>query len=254
MKEKDIIKSVFSKNRNAYVTSSTHSNGLDLPQLMKWIKPSKNMKALDIATGAGHVAKQLSMYVDTVYATDITKEMLQTASHHLADYQNIHYIIADAENLPFLDRSFDLVTCRIAAHHFLNPQAFIKETSRVLKSGRKFLLIDNISPEKPKFEDFINNLEKMRDRSHNRSLRISEWEQLFQENQLTISRSETKKKTLPYDEWINRTLASTKEKNQVMNYIKNAPKDIQLYYQVTTNKSSIHSISIDEWMVLCQKD
>ncbi|MFD2044039.1 class I SAM-dependent methyltransferase [Ornithinibacillus salinisoli] len=253
MKEKDDVKQAFSKNSEAYVTSSTHSKGKDLLQLVDWIEPTADMIILDIATGGGHVAKCLSEHVNTVYATDITKEMLNTASTHLKGYQNIHYVIADAENLPFLDHTFDVVTCRIAAHHFPNPEKFIRETERVLKPGGKFLLIDNVSPEDNAYDTFLNKLEKMRDYSHIRSLKVSEWKQLLHENQLGISHHELKKKTLPFEEWINRMIDSQYEKKAVTNYILSATEQIHTYFKVVNDNKGLHSISIDEWMVLCEK-
>ncbi|MUK89503.1 methyltransferase domain-containing protein [Ornithinibacillus sp. L9] len=253
MRIKDEVIQSFSKNREAYVTSSTHSKGKDLSQLIEWIQPKPNMMVLDIATGGGHVAKSVSEHVHTVFATDITKQMLETASKYLTNYDNIHYIVADAENLPFLDHTFDIVTCRIAAHHFPNPAKFMQETARVLKLGGVFLFIDNVAPEKEKYDTFINQLEKMRDYSHVRSLRISEWMKLFHKHQFTVVKQEKKKKTLPYTEWINRTLDSQKDKENVKNFMLHEANDIHSYFHIESNEEDIQSFTIDEWMVLCQK-
>jgi ubiquinone/menaquinone biosynthesis C-methylase UbiE len=175
MSVKKDVKNVFSKNRKVYVSSSTHSNSSDLTLLTEWLHSNSDMIVLDIATGGGHTAKRLSPYVKRVVATDITKKMLENAADHLIGYSNIDYIIADAEHLPFLNNTFDIVTCRIAAHHFPNPDQFICEVKRVLKEKGKFLLIDNIAPNNEIFDSFINRLEKIRDYSHVRSLKIDEW-------------------------------------------------------------------------------
>ncbi|WP_231514904.1 class I SAM-dependent methyltransferase [Oceanobacillus salinisoli] len=114
--------------------------------LVDWLSPDLQMSVLDIATGGGHVAKTLSPFVQTVFATDLTKEMLAVTANYLHDYKNIHYVIADAEDLPFLDQSFDIVTCRIAAHHFQDKERFIQGVKRVLKDDGKFLFIDNVTP------------------------------------------------------------------------------------------------------------
>ena len=47
-----------------------------------------------------------------------------------------------AESFPYADSAFDLVTCRVAAHHFSDPGTFVREAARVLMPGGVFLLID----------------------------------------------------------------------------------------------------------------
>ncbi len=102
--------------------------------------------------------------------TDLTKEMLENTKKHLKDFENLTYILADAEALPFLDQSFDVVTCRIAPHHFPNPDKFIEEVARVLAPDGTFILIDNVVPDDRKLATFMNMFEKLRDDSHVRVL------------------------------------------------------------------------------------
>lgn len=254
MNEKDNVKNAFSKNSDAYVTSSTHSTGTDLPLMIKWLDPEINMVALDIATGGGHVAKHLAKHVTSVIASDLTEEMLTNTAKHLKSHENISYAIADAEELPFDDHSFDIVTCRIAAHHFPSPGKFIKEVQRVLKPRGKFVLIDNIAPEDPTLDNFVNTFEKMRDYSHVRSLSISEWEQLLMTYQLSVLQEKMRKKTLPCNEWLNRMVEDEGIKREVTSYMKNAPEDVRKYFQVKIKDSQIESFAIDEWMVMCKKN
>ncbi|RDW18494.1 class I SAM-dependent methyltransferase [Oceanobacillus arenosus] len=253
MNEKQYVKQFFSKNKQAYVTSSTHANGSDLSVLVDWLQPNKDMIALDIATGGGHVARKLAPNVNRLFATDITKEMLEYTSTHLQLYSNINYIIADAESLPFLDNTFDIITCRIAAHHFPNPDRFIQEVQRVLKSNGRFLLIDNVGLEEPSIDIFINSLEKMRDYSHSRSLKITEWEKLFSSNHLIVLKQERRKKTLPYNEWVHRALDNKSKIEEVKQYILAANTKIKDYFQIKAEHEEIKEFTIDEWMVLCQK-
>ena len=53
-----------------------------------------------------------------------------------------------AEALPFADASIDLVTCRIAPHHFDDVRKFVMESARVLRPGGLFGLVDNVSPDR----------------------------------------------------------------------------------------------------------
>ncbi|MGX4669169.1 class I SAM-dependent methyltransferase [Cerasibacillus sp. JNUCC 74] len=125
MDEKEKVRLAFAKNKQAYISSSTHRKKSDLKLIEAWLQPTTTMRLLNIATGGGHVAKHLSSSVAKVYATDLTKEMLENTKKHLQSFKNFEYLIADAEQLPFLDHSFELITCRIAAHHFPHPELFI---------------------------------------------------------------------------------------------------------------------------------
>ena len=89
--------------------------------------PQPDWHVLDVATGAGHTALAFAPLVARVVASDITGEMLAEAAklagaRGLANVETAH---AEAGNLPFPDASFDLVTCRLAAHHFPAPAAFV---------------------------------------------------------------------------------------------------------------------------------
>jgi ubiquinone/menaquinone biosynthesis C-methylase UbiE len=106
--------------------------------MITWLNPESNWWVLDVAICGGHVAKTISPYVYHVCATDLTKKMLEAARSHVSlDRLNVSYIEADAEKLPFLDQTVDLVICRIAVHHFPNPKVFLQETARVLKKNGK---------------------------------------------------------------------------------------------------------------------
>lgn len=251
---KEKVRDVFGKNADKYVTSESHAKGDDLPLLIEWLEPQSDWVALDIATGGGHVAKTISPYVGTVFSTDLTERMLSnTASHLSKDYKNIWYVIADAESLPFLEGTFDLVTCRIAPHHFPKPKNFISEVERVLKPGGRFLLIDNVAPEEEQLDVFMNTVEKLRDDSHVRCLSIKEWRDLFTTSGLIEIRSENRKKTFQFPTWVTRTTNSQEQIKNVQQYILDANKDLHKYFSVVINNHQVQSHQIDEWMVLCEK-
>ncbi|MFC7062878.1 class I SAM-dependent methyltransferase [Halobacillus seohaensis] len=249
---KRVVQENFSKSKEAYVTSSTHSNQSDLDTLTDWLRPQSSWTILDIATGGGHVAKQLSPYVNNVFANDLTKDMLGNTAKHMQNLQNLHYVVADAEDLPFLEQSFDAVTCRIAPHHFPNPKQFVNEVHRVLKTGSYFLMIDNVAPQDEGLDHFYNSFEKMRDTSHSRALKISEWKNLLHESHFSLRRELTRKKTLPFDDWANRTLDS-KGVTKVENYFKQSSEEQSKYFHIKLEAEQVLEFSIDEWMVLCTK-
>lgn len=252
---KNKVISQFGKHAEKYVTSEIHAKGTDLNTLIEWLQPQKSEIVLDIATGGGHVAKALSPHIGQVFATDLTRDMLANTARHLKQVSdNVSYIIADAENLPFLDDTFDIVTCRIAAHHFPNPQDFIKEVARVLKPNGSFLLIDNVSPIEEHLAQFMNTLELLRDESHSRCLSVEEWQELFSKSNLKEVQSQLRKKTYTFPSWVERTANSQEQINRVNQYIFDANEEIQKYFNVSYENAEIQSMQIDEWMVMCKKE
>jgi ubiquinone/menaquinone biosynthesis C-methylase UbiE len=127
---KAIVQEQFARNAEKYVKSESHAKANDLSEMIDWLVPNSSWVALDIATGGGHVTKALSPHVGQVFSTDLTHQMLEAAKRHLdVACKNVWYVIADSESLPFLDEAFDVVVCRIAPHHFPNPDRFVSEVN-----------------------------------------------------------------------------------------------------------------------------
>lgn len=251
---KQKVQQQFGQHAQKYVTSTTHAKGSDLVLLKDWLNVDSSSIVLDIATGGGHVVKSLAPHAGQIFATDLTYEMLETAKGHLdSGASNIFYVIADAESLPFLENTFDAVTCRIAPHHFPNPDIFIQEVSRVLKHGGKFLLIDNIAPEDEELDDFVNRLEKLRDDSHVRSYSEKEWKTWFEQANLSFVKAEHRKKKFNYPDWVKRTTTSEEQVKIVDSHLLSASKIIQNYFSIESTNDRIQSVTIDEWMALVEK-
>ena len=79
----------------------------------------------------------------------------------------------------FKTGQFDLVTCRIAPHHFPNAQAFVGECARVLKRGSALLLQDQLLPDNQEAAKFVDDFERLRDPSHHRAFNTAEWHAMF---------------------------------------------------------------------------
>ncbi|MCB0046532.1 MAG: methyltransferase domain-containing protein [Caldilineaceae bacterium] len=173
---KATVQSQFGPNAAKYATSRVHAKGASLARLVELLQPQAEWTALDVAAAAGHTAFILAPHVAHMLVTDITPEMLDVAAGLAAEkgIDNVAFEIADAQNLPFADERFNLVTCRIAPHHFADVSRFVREAWRVLKPGGLFAVVDNIVPPGPT-GDFVNEFEILRDPSHVRCLTLGEW-------------------------------------------------------------------------------
>ena len=199
------IQAQFGASAQGYVDSVTHAAGDDLGQIVAWAEGGPDRTALDVATGGGHTALAVAPLFGSVVASDLTEAMLRSAEafSRLKGATNVTFRLADAEALPFGEREFDLVTCRIAPHHFPHVDRFVAEVARVLKPGGLFILEDSIAPEDPALAQFLNAGEVARDPTHVRSLRLSEWRHLVQVNGLTIEAERIFPKAHPFDDWLD---------------------------------------------------
>lgn len=182
----------FNQYAAGYVSSKTHATGTDLDRLVAIADPKADWHVLDIATGGGHTALKFAPHVAHVTATDLTPNMLEAARQHITGQgiENVEFKIADAEDLPFEDEQFDLVTCRIAPHHFPNIAAFVRESARVLKQDGLLLVQDQVLPEDKETAAYIDGFEKHRDPSHNFALAESQWRQIFEDAGVTVLHTE----------------------------------------------------------------
>ena len=114
---------------------------------------------------------------------------------------NVTFVEADAHALGFDDDSFDLVTCRIAPHHFFDPAQFVGESARVLRPGGLFGLVDNLAPEDTESAVWCDDFERRRDLSHLRCLPASEWIELIEGAGLEVTAFETMGKKMMFEPW-----------------------------------------------------
>jgi ubiquinone/menaquinone biosynthesis C-methylase UbiE len=244
----DIKKDVqqqFGKNAASYVSSPIHKDGKDLLKMVEIAEVTGQEVLLDIATGGGHTANAFAPLVKKVIAVDLTAEMLEAAEKFIMKngHQNVEIVQGDAEQLPFSDESFDIVTCRIAPHHFPNVDLFIKEVHRVLKPGGQFLLNDNVVPELMEYDQFYNTLEKIRDYSHFRAWKKSEWIQKIEDSGLEVFEWHRFDKTFRFDSWCANMNLSGLEEIQLTKFILESSDKIKDKFRILIKGEKIISFN-----------
>jgi SAM-dependent methyltransferase len=185
----DRVHAQFGPAAAAYTHSGVHSDPGALRKVVELARPQPGDLALDIATGPGHVALALAPCVTKVIAYDMTGEMLLETQRNAATRGLSNVVTREgiAERLPFPDSMFDIVTVRQAPHHFADAQGAIQEMARVAKTGARVVIVDSTSPEDESLYRQWNQIEKLRDRSHVRNYRPSEWRAMVAGAGLRIS-------------------------------------------------------------------
>lgn len=195
----------FGANAAGYLTSKPHAQGKSLDRMVTLSAPQADWRVLDVATGAGHTAYAFAPHVARVWATDITDEMLAVVRGEVEKrgLANVRVSHAKAEALPFEDATFDLVTSRIAPHHFESIPRFLAEARRVLKPGGTLTIVDNVVPA-GSVGAYVNAFERFRDPSHLRAWTMPEWRDAIAEAGFTLRHDEELHKTMEFDSWAGR--------------------------------------------------
>lgn len=175
---------VWSERAQAFRESPTHKEGPDLDLLVEWCEPSEGVQALDVATGGGHVARRLQEAGCNVVSVDPAPGMRPT-------------VIAPAEHLPFADGSFDVVACRIAAHHFADVRAAVGEMARVTRD--RLVVQDNVF-----IGEEVEQAEKLRDPTHVRCYTEDEWRGFFADAGVEVVDERTFERRVEVEPWLAR--------------------------------------------------
>lgn len=240
----------------AYVASPGHAGGDDLEQLAAWGRALSPTRVLDVATGGGHTALAFAPIARRVIACDVTEPMLRAARGLLRERgaASATFVAGDVEALPFGDGAFDLVTCRIAAHHFADVAAAVREVCRVLRPGGSFLLQDILGHDDGEAAAFITEVERRRDPSHVRAYRAVEWKAFLRAAGLTMMDSTVVAKGRPWDEWTTRTRMTPEARRDLEAFVLAAPERCRATFDFRVGDGRVESFTDRMLLVRADRD
>ena len=96
----------------------------------------------------------------------------------------------------------------------------------MLRPDGRFVLIDTFSPEEPRFDEFLNRIELLRDSSHVRDYRVSEWDDMFAEVGMSLSDLQHWDLPLKFENWVARSRTPDEEVAQLRHCLKAAAPDV----------------------------
>jgi ubiquinone/menaquinone biosynthesis C-methylase UbiE len=178
------VTDVWNDRADAYRESPIHAAGEDLDLVVEWCEPGPAVTVLDVATGGGHVARRLREVGATVVTVDPAPGMQADTT-------------APAEDLPFADGSFDTVACRLAAHHFADVIAAVREMARVAK--HRVVICDNTF-----VSESSEEADRVRDPSHVRNYSQAEWHSFFELAGLELADERYLERSLEIEPWLAR--------------------------------------------------
>jgi ubiquinone/menaquinone biosynthesis C-methylase UbiE len=207
MDQQELTVNQFGSNSGYYLSSEVHSQGEDLARLVAMVQQMPAVRALDLGCGAGHVSYALARGgARRVVAYDPSSEMLSVVAEEARrrKHDAIEIRIGAAEHLPFESESFDLVVTRYSAHHWADVPRALAECARVIVPGGRLIVIDVAAPEAPLLDTSLQVIEFLRDASHVRDYRISEWREMQKAAGFAESSVRSWKTHIDFATWIAR--------------------------------------------------
>ncbi len=215
----------FGSKADAYRQSRSHGNADDLARMIRLVAPvteGSGVCVLDVATGGGHTAQAFEAVGARVVAVDVTREMLTGMDRVVA--------LSDVHDLPFRDGVFDVVACRIAAHHFHDLARAVSEMARVLAAGGRLYVFDLASPRDPFAQHVIDRIERLRDPSHVWSHDADTWRRTVTGAGLDIEVLDETTSRFPLAPWLARARMSAAAEDEIRRLLAgHSPQDLGGY-------------------------
>ena len=135
------------------------SFGIDVKwrkKVLKMVADTQPKTILDIATGTGDLAILMSnTSAERIIGLDISAGMLEVGKQKIESKNlsnKIEMVLADSENMPYPDATFDAITVAFGVRNFETLEKGLSEILRVLKPNGIFVILETSVPEKTPFK------------------------------------------------------------------------------------------------------
>ena len=239
------VQKQFGRTAAAYVESASHARGEDLDRIVALATEHGGERIVDVGTGVGHTLRRFAPSFRNAVGVDATREMLEAGVGVLAaaGVKNALLVQADATALPIASGSADVVTSRLAAHHFADAAGAFREIARILRPGGLFVLVDNYAPDDPALERFINEIETLRDPSHVRNHTVAGWRDLLEQSGLRNRvDSDTSVTKLTTENWLERSQTPPDRAEEVRRRLRTAPPPAVDAFQIAATTFAVRKL------------
>jgi ubiquinone/menaquinone biosynthesis C-methylase UbiE len=161
-------------------------------------------RVLDVACGTGAMTLAFadrcgsSVGIDVV-ARALTQARAEASGRGLA---NADFALGELERMPFAGGSFTGAACRFSFHHFVNPARVFAEMARVVAPRGWMVIADMTASEEDEKAALHNELERLADPTHARTLAPSEFEAMFAANGFRLVMKIARDSRTTLDDWI----------------------------------------------------
>jgi len=135
----------WSSRADKYGDATARVTRQTIPKLLDHAHLFPGAKVLDAGCGPGYVAAIAKLLGAEVEGIDFSAKMVEQAK---AQFPGIAFSVADVEDLPMQDGTFDAVLCNIVLFHVTDPDRAMSEARRVLKPDGRFVFSQWLGPDR----------------------------------------------------------------------------------------------------------
>lgn len=212
----------------------------------------------DVASGAGHTGLGFAGIASRIVAVDPAPSMLAQVRQLAAERAvAVETVEAFAESIPLPSASFDLVVCRLAAHHFSDLPKAMTEMTRLAKPGGCVAVIDMEGDENPALDALNHEIEVLHDPTHVRSYTAKHWRELFTANGLAVEVCENRCWEIPggltVKRWCELGDSGTEALQAIHNRLAAAPPEWRSELEITRDADGGFRIPVRTLLILGRK-
>lgn len=242
------VTSQFGPRAKAYVESAVHSQGADLARISEIAKSTQPARAIDLGCGGGHVTYAMAPHAGETVACDLSADMLSAvlATAAAQGMTTVKTEQTSVENLPFHDRSFDMLGCRYSAHHWQDVDAGLREGHRVLKTGSPAVFVDVVAPAAPLLDTHLQGVELLRDTSHVRDYSVAEWRAKLESAGFVVKQVSHWRVRMDFPVWIARMATPEPLAKAIRMVQDSAPEEVRRHFAIEADGSFMLDMAMFE--------
>lgn len=214
---RDRIVEQFTRQAEPFSKAGPITDEAALAKIVDATSAGPSDEVLDVACGPGIVACAFARVARRVTGIDITPAMVERARALATErgLENTTFRIGDVEPLPFDEGAFSVVVSRLAFHHLERPGAVLSEMRRVCRAGGVVAVVDLVAADDPERARAGNDVERLRDPSHARSLTRTELVALFATAGLPTPEAGGYRLELELESWLSRSFPDPKDVSEI---------------------------------------
>lgn len=198
-----LVRQQFDRQVGHYLASSPMADRRVIEAVVAAAPAGPGRRVLDLACGAGFLLRAYRDAGADVFGVDVSEAMLREAGRTLGPALPPGRLVpGDAARLPFGDRTFDVVTCKLATHYFPDPVRAVAEMARVSRRAGLVALIDRVACDDPGLSAAQNRLEKVRTPNKVRVYTEAELAGLLAGAGVRVVRRELLTQPTGFEEWL----------------------------------------------------
>ncbi len=241
-----------------YATSEVHTSSPTVERLHALL-PESVEAVCDVGSGAGHTGLSFAGKAKRIVAVDPAPKMLAEV-RRLADERGaagVETVEAFAEDVPLDDEGFDLVVCRVAAHHFENVTRAMQEMARLAKVGGHVAVIDMEGDEDPDLDELNHDIETLHDPTHVRSYTARQWQEWFADNGLEVEACENRQTEFPggltVKRWCELGNSGAKALKQIRALLAATPEEVLEELEIVKDGKNDYRIPVRTLLIIGRK-